>query len=323
MPKLLVDVSSTSANSQTHRHNCAARGLVAPSPGLAVAQAQLYSRVMDHRTFLAGLDAQTRAELTARSDAPGLCHIGLHWGLIGALGAAIAIGVSGWWLLLLPQGILIVFLFTALHETVHQTAFASPGLNRWVARVNGLLLVLPSEAFRTFHFAHHRHTHDPQRDPELATPKPEKWVAYIWMLTGLPLWHSHVVGLARLALGRELPDYVPARGRDKVVREARAFVIVYVGLLVGSLAIGSTVLVWVWIVPALLGQPFLRAYLLAEHARCPHVANVFENTRTTFTNRLVRWLAWNCRSMPSITPTPPCRFTSCLCSPTSSVPSCA
>ena len=43
----------------------------------------------------------------------------------------------------------------------------------------------------------------------------------------------------------------------------------------------------------LLGQPFLRAYLLAEHARCPHVANMLENTRTTFTTALVRLIAWN------------------------------
>ena len=45
--------------------------------------------------------------------------------------------------------------------------------------------------------------------------------------------------------------------------------------------------------PVLFGQPFLRAYLLAEHARCPHVANMLENTRTTFTTALVRFVAWN------------------------------
>ena len=60
-----------------------------------------------------------------------------------------------------------------------------------------------------------------------------------------------------------------------------------------SVALSSPALLWVWIVPILLGQPFLRAYLLAEHARCPHVANMLENTRTTFTTALVRLIAWN------------------------------
>ena len=50
---------------------------------------------------------------------------------------------------------------------------------------------------------------------------------------------------------------------------------------------------WCWMLPLALGQPFLRAYLLAEHGLCPPVANMFENTRTTITTRLVRFLAWN------------------------------
>ena len=33
-----------------------------------------------------------------------------------------------------------------------------------------------------------------------------------------------------------------------------------------------------WIIPALLGQPFLRAFLLAEHAACPAVSNMLENS---------------------------------------------
>ena len=64
-------------------------------------------------------------------------------------------------------------------------------------------------------------------------------------------------------------------------------------LLAGLTLVWSPVLLWVWVVPVLLGQPFLRLYLLAEHGDCPRVANMFQNTRTTFTNRIVRFLAWN------------------------------
>ena len=55
----------------------------------------------------------------------------------------------------------------------------------------------------------------------------------------------------------------------------------------------TPLLLWVWLLPVLLGQPVLRLYLLAEHGRCPFVADMLQNTRTTFTNRLVRFLAWN------------------------------
>ena len=57
--------------------------------------------------------------------------------------------------------------------------------------------------------------------------------------------------------------------------------------------IAGTTLLWVWLLPLALGFPVLRLYLLAEHALCPPVANMFENTRTTFTHRAIRWLSWN------------------------------
>jgi fatty acid desaturase len=48
-----------------------------------------------------------------------------------------------------------------------------------------------------------------------------------------------------------------------------------------------------WIGPQLLGQPFLRLYLLTEHTMCSEDDNGLTNTRTTLTNGLVRLLMWN------------------------------
>jgi fatty acid desaturase len=50
----------------------------------------------------------------------------------------------------------------------------------------------------------------------------------------------------------------------------------------------------------------LRLYLLAEHGRCLEVEDMFLNTRTTLTTRVVRFLAWNMpyhaehHAMPSV-----------------------
>ena len=55
----------------------------------------------------------------------------------------------------------------------------------------------------------------------------------------------------------------------------------------------SSLLLWIWIIPVLVGQPFLRLYLLAEHGLCQPVADMLENSRTTLTSGLVRFLAWN------------------------------
>lgn len=66
---------------------------------------------------------------------------------------------------------------------------------------------------------------------------------------------------------------------------------VYGVAMLGLLA--SPAVLWLWVVPALLGQPVLRIYLLAEHGDCPQVANMLENSRTTLTTRAVRFVAWN------------------------------
>nr|WP_319386975.1 fatty acid desaturase family protein [uncultured Roseibium sp.] len=248
---------------------------------------------MDHRSFLAGLTAAQRTELTETSDGKGLAALTIHFGSIAILGTMIALEVPGWALLMVPQGILIVFLFTTLHETVHRTAFRSAWLNDVVARICGFLILVPADWFRYFHFAHHRHTQDPENDPELAGAKPGTFRQYIVHVSGLPTWWSGLKTLIRNASGRCIEPFVPANGKKKVRREATRSVVLYAVLAALSFMAASDVLLFVWIVPCLLGQPFLRLYLLAEHGRCPFVANMLENSRTTYTNRFVRRLAWN------------------------------
>jgi fatty acid desaturase len=246
---------------------------------------------MDHKTFVASLPADLRERMVERRDGPGLWHLGGHLGLIVVLGGLIAAAVPGWWVLLPVQGLLITFLFTLEHESTHRTPFRTVWLNDWAGRLAGFLLVLPFEWFRAFHMAHHRWTNLPGKDPELAGPKPETLREWVWHVSGLPYWWAEVRLMAALVRGRVADDFVAEGAKARVVREARWMA---AGYLAAALTlIWTPVLLWAWVVPALLGQPFLRLYLLAEHGDCPEVANMFQNTRTTFTTRAVRWLTWN------------------------------
>ena len=119
---------------------------------------------MDHKAFLASLTADQKAALHARSDAPGVRRF---LGYLAAIGVCAAAVLAGWWWMMLPLGILLSFLFTLEHEATHKTPFANERLNEWVGRGCGLVLILPFTWFRYFHLAHHRFTHDPERDPEL------------------------------------------------------------------------------------------------------------------------------------------------------------
>lgn len=248
---------------------------------------------LDHRAVVMALSPADREWLTARADGPALTHFAIHFGAVLALAALVLAKIPYWPLLMLPLGILMIFLFTALHETIHETAFRSPLLTRIVANICGFLVIVPPIWFRYFHFAHHSHTHDPVNDPELSSAKPETFWQYAAHLSAIPYWIAMAKAIAANVMGPNREAFVAERARARVVTEARIYIGLYGALLIASLAAGSAALMWVWIIPILLGQPFLRAYLLAEHARCPHVANMLENTRTTFTNRVVRFLAWN------------------------------
>jgi fatty acid desaturase len=247
---------------------------------------------MDHKSLIAGLTPDTRKSLLQISDMAGLAHLAWHWGLMVLLGVLIATGVPGWPLIMVIQGILIVFCFTLLHECVHRTPFATGWLNAAVFHICAFLLALPPEWFRYFHFAHHRYTNDPENDPELASPKPATRLEFWWAVTGLPVWRKHMAQLLRNATGRADDSFLPAGRKPRVKLEARIMLAGY-GLTLAALIAGQTWLFWCWFAPAVLGQPFLRLYLMAEHGRCPPVSNMFENSRTMFTNWVMRRLAWN------------------------------
>jgi fatty acid desaturase len=243
----------------------------------------------------AHLARETIRRLSRRSDARGALQLGTHLALLAATGTLVWASRGQPWLAaaLLLHGIVLVFLFCALHECIHGTAFASRALNDAVAWLCGALLILPPGYFRLFHFAHHRYTQDRARDPELAVTAPATPGAWWWRVSGLPYWRERLQTTLRHALtGRVTETFVPAARAAAVVREARILWACYFGIAAVSLSLRrADVLIW-WIVPALLGQPFLRLFLLAEHTGCAFDDDVLTNTRTTSANAAVQLLAW-------------------------------
>jgi fatty acid desaturase len=263
--------------------------------GAAVKPQPVSAEGYTHREAIAALSEGELTRLKETADRPGLIHLAGHLSLLILTGAAVLLAPNWplWSAAALAHGIVLIFLFTLEHEAIHATAFRNAWLNRAVAEAAGLIVVVPPRWFRYFHFAHHRHTQDAARDPELATAKPSDRWSYVRHLSGLPYWKSQVATIFAIALGRNVGSYVPGSARRRVVSEARAYLAGYAGFAGACIANGWTWPLELWLAPLLLGQPFLRAYLLAEHGACPLVADMLANTRTTFTNRLVYFLAWN------------------------------
>ncbi len=233
--------------------------------------------------------------LSRRSDFKGLRHLAGHLGVLACTGAFVAWAPSWPWLIAawLGHGIVLVGLFAPLHETIHRTAFKSRWLNDAVAFLCGLILFLPPQYFRAFHFTHHRFTQDAARDPELLTPKPQTLGRYLLHATGVFYWRAQLVGLVRHVTGRIDEAFIAQHQRPAILSEARLFLGLYAAMAFLAGAYESTAILTFWVVPVLLGQPALRLYLLSEHMGCPEVPDMFRNTRTTLTLWPLRALAWN------------------------------
>jgi fatty acid desaturase len=247
---------------------------------------------MDHKAFLTALPADTRAALTTRDDRPTQVRLGLHLGAIALMAVWIGAGWPLCWAWVPVQGVMIAFLFMVAHEATHKTLLTAEGANDALGRFAGFMILLPFQWFRWFHMAHHRHTNDPANDPELdGADKPATRAAWAWHVSGLPYWIAEARVLWRLARGDAGDRFVPTNARPRVVAEARWMLAGYV--LVAVSLIWTPVLFWVWLLPVMIGQVALRVFLLSEHADCPHVADMFENTRTTLTTRALRAITLN------------------------------
>jgi fatty acid desaturase len=243
------------------------------------------------------IPAATLRTLYSKSNWQGTWRTLVHGALIAAGAVLIQQSRGRWWLpaALLLQGFFLVSLFAAMHECVHASAFRHRRLNDVVGWLAGLGIVFDATYYRQFHFAHHRYAQDPARDPELlTTPPPRTRAEYWWRATALPYWMSRGRNLVNLSRGRfDGLAFVPRTAHAEIVRSVRLMAAVLAAVVVVSLLLRTDVLLWTWLVPLVLGQPFLRLYLLSEHTGCTEDDDGLTNTRTTLSVWPVRFLMWN------------------------------
>lgn len=239
-------------------------------------------------------------ELSIRTNAPGIVRSISHYAAIFAVGTIVWQVKTRYGLLwdipfIALQGYLVAFLFMPVHEAAHKTVFSNRLLNVVLGHLSSLAIILPYEYYALFHWDHHRFTQDPQRDPELMTatiPSSDTKLAIAY--SGIVQLANRIRLLFRHAItGNATAPWIPENKRGLVIREARSYVVVYLMLLLGSTATGSTLLLWTWLVPLFVGQLFLRPYLYAEHTGCERTRSAYENTRTTYTGALTKWFTWN------------------------------
>jgi len=133
----------------------------------------------------------------------------------------------------------------------------------------------------------------PGKDPELDSEKPANILQWLLHVSGITIWRSQLSLLLNALLRPCNEPYIRAKERKIVRFEMLVLIALYFVLLVVSAITMNPILIELWLLPLLMGQPFLRLYLLAEHADCEQSPNMLSNTRTVLTNPFVRWFTWN------------------------------
>lgn len=97
--------------------------------------------------------------------------------------------------------------FTPMHDASHQSVGRSGWLNEVVGRLASIPLMAPFLAFRYLHLEHHKHTNEPDRDPDFWSGSGPSWLLPLkWLSQDL---HYYVI-YARVSRQRPVSEVIEA-----------------------------------------------------------------------------------------------------------------
>ena len=248
------------------------------------------------QTFARGrlVEPKTLRALMQRSDVKGGLQMASHLGAILLTGMLLVATWGSWWAVpvFMVHGVLINFLYAAQHELSHSTVFATKKLNEIFGRIIGFVMIYPRDFDQIQHFAHHQFTQNWDRDGELAR-EPYTLTSYLLWFWGPSYWYSRIARIFRLSSGVVIEPYLHEREKPKVIREARWHLAGYLLIAAVSIALQSWWAVILWFAPMVCMKFVHQLQNTIEHLGLSHEDDILENTRSTDTNALMRWICWN------------------------------
>ena len=238
------------------------------------------------------VDGATLRRLCVASNRAGMVQLGSHLAAVGVTGSLLWMSWGTWWALpiFMAHGTLLNFLYAGQHELSHSTVFQAKWLNEWVGRALGFVLFYPRTFDQVQHMAHHRYTQDWAKDGELARA-PYNMRSYLLWMSGVSYWYTRWRRIVRFSVGKVTEPYLPGYRHAELVREARIHLVGYALIAGVSLYAQSWVAVVLWLAPMCAMKFMHQLQNTIEHLGLTH-EDVIENTRSTRTNALMRWMTW-------------------------------
>ena len=247
-------------------------------------------------TFVRGklIEPTILRSLMQRSDLAGAMQALSHFGAIALTGVLLWQTWGTLWAVpvFVAHGVLINFLYAGQHELSHNTPFKTRALNEWVGRLIGFIVIFPRDFDLIMHTAHHKWTQDWERDGELVR-EPYTLRSYVLWVLGPTYWWTRLTRLSRLSRGIVVEPYIRSDQEATVIREARIHVALYALIALASVILQSWAALILWIAPMMATKIVHQLQNTIEHLGLSHEPSILENTRSTRTNALMRWMCWN------------------------------
>ena len=239
------------------------------------------------------IEAKRLRELMKRSNWRGALQVGSHLGAIGVSGTALWMTWGTWWAVpvFMIHGILLNFLYAGQHELSHWTVFASKPANEFFGRLFGFLMIFPRDFDKNQHAAHHSYTQNWEKDGELAR-EPYTLSSYLLWFWGPTYWYTRVARIIRFCRGQVIEPYIRPSKHAEIIREGRWHMAGYAAIALVSIATQSWAAVILWLAPMVIMKPVHQLQNTIEHLGLTHGDTILENTRSTKTNAVMRWLCW-------------------------------
>lgn len=182
--------------------------------------------------------------LTRRKDWPGLLHFGAWISLLVGSGYVAWLTWGTLWAIpvFFVYGTIFASSDARWHECAHGTAFKSRWLNEGFHILSTLMTFYEPTVKRWSHARHHTHTSMPGIDPEIQVPRP----ARVWTVLVDLLWlrsftfNFRLIVLHALGIISEAARaYVPESQYPRMIAWSRAYLSVYLGVVVLAIALES------------------------------------------------------------------------------------
>ena len=219
-----------------------------------------------------------------RNNTSGLIHLAMHLGLIFFSGILVSISpnILIKIIIMIAHGSFIAFLYAGLHECIHKSAFKNKKLNEFVGYFLGFVLIRSFLNGRYRHMAHHTFTQHPEKDPD-KVDFPSSYLEYLKHVTSFSVWIRIIDNLFRHSFGKiskAEKNYIPQSEIKSLIFESRMMVTGYFIIMLLSFYFSTTFFLIYWLIPRILGEPFLRLVRMVEHTGKDETADMIHNTRT-------------------------------------------